>query len=250
MSLVSVTYHTDPGPECTSPPISARQDPTARLARLAAAGVQLPTGAVVNEHATFEPPSSFLGGVSPTCTADFGAFSYSWSFIPDVVRSIGRYCSIAAGVVFGEMQHPVDWLSTSSFTYDPGFRLWFDAARGTSFRPHELPTNGKWGGVHIAHDVWIGARAFVRGGVSIGTGAIIGTQAVVTKDVPPYAVVVGNPGCVVKYRFDEATIEALLESEWWRFRYPDFAGIDLREPRAAVAEVAERGLEPYEPQPI
>ena len=69
----------------------------------------------------------------------------------------------------------------------------------------------------IGNDVWIGAHATIMGGVKIGNGAVIGAGAVVAKDVPPYAIVLGNPARVIKYRFDEATIEWLQKLRWWNW---------------------------------
>jgi hypothetical protein len=71
------------------------------------------------------------------------------------------------------------------------------------------------GDVRIGSDVWIGSGTTILSGVTIGNGAVIGTKAVVAKDIPPYAIVVGNPGKVVKYRFDEGTIAALERIAWW-----------------------------------
>jgi hypothetical protein len=73
---------------------------------------------------------------------------------------------------------------------------------------------------NIEHDVWIGTRAMIIGGITIGTGAIIAAGAVVTKDVPPYAIVGGNPAKIIKYRFDEHLREALLNSKWWEIDFP------------------------------
>ena len=67
----------------------------------------------------------------------------------------------------------------------------------------------------IGNDVWIGSGAMILSGVTIGDGAVVAARAVVTKDVPPYAIVAGNPARLVRYRFDEATIAALLEAAWW-----------------------------------
>lgn len=67
----------------------------------------------------------------------------------------------------------------------------------------------------IANDVWIGQRATILGGVTVGSGAVIGTKAVVTQDVPPYAIVAGNPAKIIKYRFDEDTINKLNQIKWW-----------------------------------
>ena len=73
------------------------------------------------------------------------------------------------------------------------------------------------GNIIIENDVWIGAKSTIMSGVKIGNGAVIGATATVTKDVPPYAIVVGNPGKIVKYRFTEKQIELLLKISWWNW---------------------------------
>lgn len=72
-------------------------------------------------------------------------------------------------------------------------------------------------GITVGNDVWIGARATIMSGVTIGDGAIVGAAALVTKDVPPYAIVGGNPARIIKSRFGEATVEALLGICWWEW---------------------------------
>ena len=69
----------------------------------------------------------------------------------------------------------------------------------------------------IGNDVWISANVFVKKGVSIGSGAIIGAGSVVTKDVEPYSIMVGNPATLLRYRFDEEDREMLLKAQWWNF---------------------------------
>ena len=71
--------------------------------------------------------------------------------------------------------------------------------------------------IHIKNDVWIGSDVTIKAGVTIGNGAIVGMCAVVAKDVPDYAIVVGNPGRVIKYRFDQNTIDLLLRVAWWNW---------------------------------
>jgi virginiamycin A acetyltransferase len=71
--------------------------------------------------------------------------------------------------------------------------------------------------ITIGNDVWIGARAVILDGITIGDGAIVGACAVVTKDVPPYAVVAGVPARVIRYRFSEKKIRTLLELQWWEW---------------------------------
>lgn len=83
-----------------------------------------------------------------------------------------------------------------------------------------LDINATKGDVVIGNDVWIGYGATIMSGVSIGDGAVIGARSVVTKDVPPYAIVAGNPGVVVKHRFDEQTVVDLLQIAWWDWSRP------------------------------
>lgn len=119
------------------------------------------------------------------------------------VVKIGNYCSIASNVVFfADGNHRYDQAST--------FPFWELKQIQTGVR------NG-WGkgAPKIGHDVWIGHGCLIMSGVTIGNGAVVGAGSVVTKDVPPYAIVVGNPAIVKKYRFDEETIRQLQESEWW-----------------------------------
>lgn len=122
--------------------------------------------------------------------------------------SIGAFSSIAEGVtVFTGGEHRPDWVTTYPFNV-----LWRSA------RHHTGHPRSK-GDVRIGNDVWLGAECLVLSGVTIGDGAVVGARAVVRHDVPPYAVVVGSPARVVKKRFDDAQIEALLRIEWWN--WPD-----------------------------
>lgn len=121
--------------------------------------------------------------------------------ILSVVTSIGRYCSIGSNCCVGQEKytHPTDWISSHPFQYDAGI----------------LEHRPVLSGVIIGHDVWIGHGAMIMEGVQVGTGAIIATQALVTHDVPPYAVVAGNPAKIVKYRHPEEIINRLLNCAWW-----------------------------------
>lgn len=118
--------------------------------------------------------------------------------------TIGSFTSIASGVqIFLGGEHRSDWATTFPFS-----ALW-EAGRRHSGHPKTK------GDVQIGSDVWIGTEALVFSGVTIGHGAVIGARAVVTKDVPPYAVVAGNPSRIVKYRFSPKSIEQLLKIAWW-----------------------------------
>ncbi|MCE5268637.1 MAG: CatB-related O-acetyltransferase [Planctomycetaceae bacterium] len=121
---------------------------------------------------------------------------------------IGRFCSIACGAKFilNGANHRLDAISTYPFPVLAD--AWCDAT----------PVAQAWtnkGDITIGNDVWIGFEAVVLAGVSIGDGAVIGTRAVVTKDVPPYAIVGGVPARLIRKRFDDATIERLLKLRWW-----------------------------------
>lgn len=118
--------------------------------------------------------------------------------------SLGNYTSIAAGVkIFLGGDHRIDWVTTFPFN-----ALWKNAHH---YKGHPKTK----GNVVIGNDVWIGIEALIFSGITIGDGAVIGARAVVTHDVPPYAVVVGNPARIVKYRFDGKTSERLLNLKWW-----------------------------------
>ena len=120
---------------------------------------------------------------------------------------IGKFCSIGPEVLIGLGIHPTNLKSTY-----PGFYTnpeYYRVEKLYNFDGEEYKK------VEIGNDVWIGARATILDGVKVGDGAIIATGAVVTKNVPPYAIVGGVPANVIKYRFDEEQIKELLEEQWW-----------------------------------
>nr|WP_066354376.1 CatB-related O-acetyltransferase [Aliarcobacter skirrowii] len=116
---------------------------------------------------------------------------------------IGKYCSISWDTTINAVGHEIHKLTTHSFARRPdlGFGVKKDGRRYQK--------------VIIKNDVWIGANSVIMPGITIGNGAIIGAGAVVTKDVPDYAIVVGVPAKIVKYRFEEDIIKRLLELKWW-----------------------------------
>lgn len=123
---------------------------------------------------------------------------------PDAPVSIGNFCSFGPEVlIFSKADHDLDRLST----YPLRTKV-MHPERGD----RETVTKG---GGNVGHDVWVGARAMILSGVTIGNGAVIGAGAVVARDVPSYAVVVGNPGQVVKRRFSDQQIASLEAIAWW-----------------------------------
>ncbi|HGN9081945.1 TPA: type B chloramphenicol O-acetyltransferase [Klebsiella pneumoniae] len=127
---------------------------------------------------------------------------------------IGAFCSIGSGAAFimaGNQGHRHEWVSTFPFFY--ANESWQQAQAADGYLPA--------GDTVIGNDVWIGSEAIIMPGVRVGDGAIIGTRALVTRDVEPYAIVGGNPARVLRKRFDEDRIALLLEMRWWD--WPDAA---------------------------
>jgi acetyltransferase-like isoleucine patch superfamily enzyme len=119
---------------------------------------------------------------------------------------IGKYCSIAKNVeILLGGNHRTDWVSTYPF---PAFRIW----------PKDVSINEcrvSRGDVTIGNDVWIGSGAVILSGVTIGNGAVIGSHAIVTRSVPDYAIVVGNPARIVRMRFSAEQVTQLNNLAWW-----------------------------------
>lgn len=159
---------------------------------------------------------------------------YHFPFIGDRLI-IGKFCQIAAEVKFimNGGNHRSDGVSTFPFFIFGGD--WSGRVDGETDPVMR-------GDTVIGNDVWIGYDALIMPGVRIGDGAIIGTRSVVTKDVPPYAVVAGNPATVVKMRFDDKTIDSLLKVSWWDW---DIAEITAHIPQICDGDVdALRAVSP------
>ena len=119
---------------------------------------------------------------------------------------IGAFTSIANNVVIGGGMHPISWVGMSPVFYEGR-----DSVK-TKFSEHAR------GGIKkttIGADVWIGQNVMIKQGVLIGTGAVVGMGSIVTKDVEPYTIVAGNPAKKIRTRFDQNTIESLLNTKWW-----------------------------------
>lgn len=140
---------------------------------------------------------------------DAGLYSYGHCLKPGELPSgtiVGRYCSFASGIRVFRRNHPKARLSTHPFFYDHNVGIFLrDKIEQSADNP-----------LTIGHDVWIATGAVILPNCrNIGTGAVVGACAVVTKDVPPFGIVVGNPAKLIGYRFDPALQAAILQSAWW-----------------------------------
>ena len=122
---------------------------------------------------------------------------------------IGSFSSIASNVYIGGAEHPIQWASTSSV-----FQKVPHSGPDKRFAELPLPQSKE---TVIGNDVWVGFRAIIKAGCRIGDGAVVGAGAVVTKDVPPYAIVGGVPAKVIRMRFSDDVIEKLMRIKWWDF---------------------------------
>lgn len=141
----------------------------------------------------------------------YASYVSDHSFIKNTV--IGRYTCIANEVMTVAGNHPVSFASVHpafySATQKPSY------VKQSKFEDFNYLDSEKRISVEIGNDVWIGARATILEGITIGDGAVVAAGAIVTKDVPPYAIVGGVPAKIIKYRFDEETIQRLLKLKWW-----------------------------------
>ncbi|HEY9168257.1 type B chloramphenicol O-acetyltransferase [Riemerella anatipestifer] len=123
---------------------------------------------------------------------------------------IGSYCSIGSGASFimaGNQGHRYDWISSFPFYYMSEIESFNQSQDGYK----------SLGNTIVGNDVWIGSEVMIMPGVKIGDGAVIGSRALVTKDVEPYSIVGGNPAKLIKKRFEDKHIEMLLEIKWWNW---------------------------------
>lgn len=185
-----------------------------------------------------------------------GAFSYQVSGFCFAAR-IGRYCSFGENVQIGRQNHPTTWVSTSPAFYigDKIFDLddGFEGAEG--YHSYKFNYEGpatKAQVTTIGNDVWVGHGAYIAAGVTIGDGAIVAAHAVVTRDVPPYAVVAGNPAVLKKMRVPITEITPLLKLRWWEYAPWQLDHLDPSSVMGFVKGVREMhgNVEPYTPAKI
>ncbi len=212
------------------------------------------SGLTISSDAAFEPPCS-IKWMAIESSFQLGAFSYAVSGYYSCV-SIGRYTSIGEKVQVGRASHPTNWASTSPFFYlsESLFKVGKDFIGHEQYSKYVAPgrpgvVSTVFKPIRIGNDVYIGHGAMIMPGVTIGDGAIVAANAVVTKDVPSYAIVGGNPARLIRFRLDPIIFAQLLHLQWWRYAPWQLVDVDFSNPAAAVEQIklVRDNHEPYSP---
>ncbi|QRM43190.1 CatB-related O-acetyltransferase [Rhizobium sp. BG4] len=165
--------------------------------------------------------------------------------------TIGKFVTFARNCQIGGVEHPIHYVSTSFFRIS---KKWFPddpVVQGAETIPNKTPKNRKRSNkIVVGSDVWFGASSLVLKGITIGDGAVVGAGAVVTKDVPPYAIVAGNPAKIIRYRFDHQTIRDLLRLRWWDRDIDIILKLPLDNVEKTIALLSEIDAEKTKPTSI
>jgi chloramphenicol O-acetyltransferase type B len=153
-------------------------------------------------------PYSRIKSCAEIIDSELGEYSYISQNSIVNKSVIGKFCSIGPGCFIGLWEHNTDVSTHSFYLYETsgGFVKGY-----RNYKKDVITTT-------LGSDVWVGANAVILKGIKIGHGSIVAASSVVTKDVPEYAVVAGNPARIIKYRFSESEIKFMLNTEWWDFR--------------------------------
>ena len=173
-----------------------------------------------------------IGHESALTKVKMGRYSYANAYARIIDAEIGAFCSIGRDVDIGGGIHPMTTVSTSPV---------FLAGRNPVHKNLASIPYHDSERVVIGNDVWIGDYAYIKAGVTIGDGAVVGAHAVVTHSVEPYSIVAGNPAKEIRKRFDDETIAKLLNMKWWE--WPDeklvkYSGY-FNNPQRLIAELSE-----------
>jgi len=193
--------------------------------------------AKVGKNTVLNAPVRLVGTANVKHSCNIGNYTFinsGTTLFP--ATKMGKFCSIGKNCELGAFDHPTTWLSSSAIQYN--LKLHFpdyieDFEQKKIIRPSETV---------FGNDVWVGSLAVVKRGLTIGNGAIIAGGSVVVKDVPPYAIVGGVPAKVLKYRFDEETIERLEKLQWWDMPSSDLKDISFDDIGKALEELEAKKL--------
>jgi acetyltransferase-like isoleucine patch superfamily enzyme len=161
------------------------------------------------------------------------------SYVSDT--NFGPYAIAGSRVSIGGFEHPKDWMSVHCFQWGQATSHWDILADSQSRL--EKTSKPPIQTTHIGPDCWIGNNATILSGVKVGAGAIIGAGSVVTKDIAPYAICVGNPARVIKFRFSESVIASLLELRWWELDINEIAKINFTDINIVLLQLEKIRLE-------
>lgn len=158
---------------------------------------------------------------------------------------VGRYCSISWGLNITGSRHPLEWLTTSNINFDIHVQniKKFHLNNGTNRFWVGQPSKLEKPYPKLGNDVWIGQNVTLNRGITIGDGAVVAAFSVVTKDVPPYTIVGGNPAKVIRKRFPDELCERLLNVKWWELHPNEFAFQDMSKPEEIVDFIERRANE-------
>lgn len=194
--------------------------------------------AKVGKNTKLNAPVRLVGTANVKHSCDVGNYTFinsGTTLFPGT--KMGKFCSIGKNCELGAFDHPTTWLSSSAVQYNlklhfPDYVEDFDQKK--IVRPKETI---------FGNDVWVGSLAVVKRGLNIGDGAIIAGGSVVVRDVPPYAIVGGVPAKVLKYRFEEETIEDLMNLQWWDMDVEDLKDISFDDIDKAIEELKTKKLD-------
>ena len=234
-----------------NPVPTAPMPPPDKFGLLAAVGIHLPAQEKFAlsfgcKKIICETPVQLRGGRHDV--QKIGAFSYLGGGASQFrfIESIGRFCSIASNITAGQVQHPTHFLSVHPVFLGQFDKVWGgtpDLERYNKTQSQNISSaSNSWKEfsklrhkkITIGNDVWIGEGVTIMRGVNVGDGAVIAGKSVVTKDVPPYAVVGGIPATVKKLRFPEEVCADLLRLRWWDYGLRALEGADISAPLEAV----------------